>query len=369
MLNKIKYIVVVIVAVILSVKTAQAVTPTSVRRAAPTITPTPIKVVKPEGGINMSLTPIFINLTTEPGQTVNSSVKIRNNSNFTEYLHIRVAKFTAEAGGERLTIVDMAPEDQFNKWISFDQNQFVLGPLDTKTIHFTINVPKSAALGYYYALVFERLEENIPEIKSETYVVGAPVLPVLLDVHSPLAKREVQLVDVKTDKLFYEYLPVEFEVKVKNSGNIHVVPDGNIFIDWGGSKDIAILNVNTSKSNVLPQTTRVYTASWSDGMIVREEQRDEQGEFLRDKKGNKIIKTVTHFDKADRFRFGRYIAHVLLIYDNGQRDVPIEATVSFWVIPWKILLVSLVVLYFVIVGLKDTIVNQFKKFRSRFGRK
>jgi hypothetical protein len=26
-----------------------------------------------------------------------------------------------------------------------------------------------------------------------------------------------------------------------------------------------------------------------------------------------------------------------MVYDNGQRDVPMEATVSFWVIPWRLI--------------------------------
>lgn len=305
-------------------------------------TPTPMRIVKPTSGIDLSLTPVFINLTTDPGKKTESTVKIRNNNpNQTEYLHIRIAKFTSEVGGERPTIVDIGPEDEFARWISFNEDRFALAPLDTKVIKFTVSPPKNSALGYYYALVFERIEENIPENKKDPYVVGAPVLPVLLDVKSPQATRDLSMVDVRTDKIFYEYLPVEFEVKVKNSGNIHVVPDGNIFIDWGSKKDIAILSVNSSKSNILPQTTRVFTVGWNDGMIVREEQRDEQNEFLRDKKGNKVIKTVTHFDKADRFRIGKYTAHVLLIYDNGQRDIPLEASLSFWVFPWKIILLIL----------------------------
>jgi hypothetical protein len=26
-----------------------------------------------------------------------------------------------------------------------------------------------------------------------------------------------------------------------------------------------------------------------------------------------------------------------MVYDNGQRDIPMEATVSFWVIPWRLI--------------------------------
>ena len=32
---------------------------------------------------------------------------------------------------------------------------------------------------------------------------------------------------------------------------------------------------------------------------------------------------------------GKYTANLLLIFDNGQRDVPLESTITFWVFPWK----------------------------------
>jgi hypothetical protein len=38
-----------------------------------------------------------------------------------------------------------------------------------------------------------------------------------------------------------------------------------------------------------------------------------------------------------KVRFGHYTADLLAVYDNGQEDVPLEATVSFWVLPWRLL--------------------------------
>jgi hypothetical protein len=34
---------------------------------------------------------------------------------------------------------------------------------------------------------------------------------------------------------------------------------------------------------------------------------------------------------------GKYTAHMLLVYDNGERDIPIEAAVSFWIVPWRLI--------------------------------
>jgi hypothetical protein len=33
-----------------------------------------------------------------------------------------------------------------------------------------------------------------------------------------------------------------------------------------------------------------------------------------------------------------------MIYDNGSRDVPMDAYVSFWVVPWRIILYVLLII-------------------------
>jgi hypothetical protein len=72
---------------------------------------------------------------------------------------------------------------------------------------------------------------------------------------------------------------------------------------------------------------------------------------VRDGNGKEVLETTWDWSKADRFRIGKYTAHVLMIYDNGVRDIPMEAIVSFWVIPWKIIGVALLLLVFVGFGL------------------
>jgi ABC-type glycerol-3-phosphate transport system permease component len=40
-------------------------------------------------------------------------------------------------------------------------------------------------------------------------------------------------------------------------------------------------------------------------------------------------------------RFGKYTAKMLLVFDDGARDVPIEGVVSFWVIPWRLFIAAI----------------------------
>jgi hypothetical protein len=39
------------------------------------------------------------------------------------------------------------------------------------------------------------------------------------------------------------------------------------------------------------------------------------------------------------------------VYNDGQRDIPINGSVSFWVVPWKLILILLVIGAFVAIGI------------------
>jgi len=321
----------------------------------------PIPITPPDQptvGIDLTLSPVFFTLTTDPGKAVTTNVKVTNNNNITEYLQVQLVRFAPDEKGE-ITLFDLEPNDEFKNWISFSDEQFVIGPTETKIVKVTVDPPQDAALGYYYAVLISRIGQNIPG-KGQAVVAGSPALPLLLEVRSPNAKREAQLVDFKTTQMFYEYLPVTFEVTMKNTGNIHLAPSGDIFLDWGNAKNVAILPVNEGRGNVLPNTQRTYSTSWQDGFAVRQP-KTENGKEVLDKDGNPVFTTKYDFAKADKFRIGKYTARVIMVYDNGERDVPVEAKISFWVIPWKFILGGLVIVVIVLFGLKSIFSGLFKR--------
>ena len=123
---------------------------------------------------------------------------------------------------------------------------------------------------------------------------------------------------------------------------------GDVFITKGDSQ-VATLPINAEQGNILPNSYRIYTAGWVDGWPHNENVTNGD-KLVLDKRGNPKTHLVYANGKvgnatpaiAPHFRFGKYTAHLLAVYDNGTRDVPLEATVSFWVIPWRFLLGVLV---------------------------
>lgn len=326
-----------------------------------TKSPDSTKTEIPPAGINLTLSPTFITLSTDPGKSVTTQIRVTNNNNFVENLAMHIDKFEAADNGAQPLISEMTPSDTYKNWVNFEPNEFSLAPNETKVIKVTISPPGNSGLGYYYAFVVSRVNDMTYQ-KQGASVSGSPAVLTLLDVSSPETNRNAMLTSFTTTHMIYEYLPATFQVTVKNSGNIFLAPVGDVFIDSMRTKNIATLKVNPGFSNVLPNTSRTFTAQWNDGFAVRVP-KIENGKVVTDNKGNPEYTTKYDFSKANEFRFGKYTAHLVMVYNNGQRDVPMEATVSFWVIPWKILGAMLLIAILVLLGLRSVFWPQIKKLK------
>lgn len=294
----------------------------------------------PDSGLRLVTSPLPINLVTEPGTTVTTELKVKNGGTQRESLKIDLMKFNAYEDTGKPRLMEPESQDDFLKWVTFSEPSFSLDPEEWKTITATFTVPPTASFGYYYAFVFSRAQDIQNLDARQTAIVGGTAVLVLLEARVPGAQRAVEVSEFSVTKRFYEFLPTTFNIKLKNTGNVHIAPRGNIFIDRGNTQDIAILEVNSEKGNILPDSNRVFTATWSDGFPIYEE-KVEDGTTILDEQGNPTYQLTWNWQDASKLRFGKYQAKLLLIYDDGKRDIPIEGEVSFWVIPWRLILVAI----------------------------
>jgi hypothetical protein len=286
-----------------------------------------------DSGFNITTSPLPIRLTVEPGKTVTTDLRVKNSGRQPERIKVGLMKFGASGDLGRPDIKDREAGDDYFDWVKFGPQVFDAPPDQWMNVKMTIAVPKTAGLGYYYAVTFTRATN--PTSKNKTAVIGSTATLVLLDVGSGNAKRALELTSLSVDRKMYEFLPARFELKVHNSGNVHVVPSGSIFISRGGKK-VATLDVNAAQGNILPNSNRVFSLEWNDGFpLYRETLVDEKPAF--DKQGKPLRTLQWDFSKAAKLRFGHYAAKLVLTYNDGTRDVPLEGTLSFWVIPWRLL--------------------------------
>jgi hypothetical protein len=320
----------------------------------------------PTEGINLQISPLPIELTAKPGTSTSTDLRVRNVGTKTEKLQVRLLAVSEDNNGQ-VHLTNPSSTDEWVKWVSFDRQVFDAPSNQWQTIKMKVDVPKSAAFGYYFAVEYLRASDVSPQ-PGKAVAHGAVATFILLNADAKGAKRQAQIVSFSADKKSYEFLPANFTVKVKSTGNVHVAPYGNIFI-LKGSKQVDAIDVNSNRGNILPGGSRFFTSSWSNGFPVYQVKAGPDGQPLLDKKGQPQKTLKWDFSHANRLRFGHYTAHLVMVYDNGQRDVPMEAVVSFWVVPWRVVGILLVVGIFVVIGLWSSFGKIKKMVRKIRGKK
>jgi hypothetical protein len=290
------------------------------------------------GRLSLVTAPSPILLNAKPGQSVNATIQIRNTGSQTEHLKTNLLKFSATSDAGAPQLLDRQPGDDYFDWVHFSQPSFTLTPSQAIQEIVTIDVPSTAAFGYYYAVTFSRVNQTTDQPIA---VRGSTATLVLLNVESPNAKRDLKLRSFSVDHPWYEFLPVRFQATIQNDGNTHVAPRGNIIITRG-SEPGSVVEINDTLGNILPHSSRTFMADWTAGFPVWEP-ITQDGNVVR-KNGAPVQQLTWQLDHADQLRFGRYTAHLVMVYDNGSRDVPLEASVTFWVIPWRLILAALLIL-------------------------
>ncbi len=293
----------------------------------------PALAATPNSGINLQISPLPIELSVKPGESISTDLRVRNGGNQTEKLQVRVLKVTEDDNG-LVHFSEPQKTDEWASWISFSRTVIDAPPNDWQTVHMTVNLPKDAAFGYYFAVEYLRASAELPQ-PGQAVARGAVATFILLSADNPNAKREAKVVSFTASHKLYEFLPINFVAKIRSTGNVHVAAHGNVFINKG-SKQVGSVEINAAQGNVLPASSRYFSTGWDDG-FPHYEAVLKDGQAVLDKKGQPVRSLRWDFSKVNRLRFGHYSAHLFMIYDNGQRDVPIEASLSFWVVPWRIL--------------------------------
>ncbi len=283
-----------------------------------------------EGEFYLQVSPSPLVTTLKPGQKAVLDLKVRNAGTEIEKLTIAPHSFKMKNDG-KIELNDVATPE-IAGWLNFSAKDFTVAPGQLFEQKVTIEIPKEAGFSYSFAFLIKRADAD-PDITKGQELKGQVAVFALLNIDRPGAKRELQIETISSEAGIYEYLPATLKLRLKNTGNTIVQPAGDVFIQRGTNDETPIdtLAVNKNASYILPDTTRELLVEWSNGFPATK----------KDSSGNEYLDW--NWQNLANIRIGHYTAKAIVIYNDGQRDIPIVAEVGFWVIPWKILLGILLV--------------------------
>lgn len=190
---------------------------------------------------------------------------------------------------------------ELSTWVSYTNDPIVIKPHSTVDVPVKISVPTNATPGSHFGALFATVDP--PRLRESGAGVGYEVGALISIRIAGDALESARIREFSTEKLLNSSVNVKFLVRVENPGKVLIRPHGPLEITNMFGKRVGFLTVNDSLAGVFPGDTRAFNAVW----------------------------------QSDELAFGRYQAIVGLAYGDPGHISTVSGTVSFWVLPIKVL--------------------------------
>lgn len=264
--------------------------------------------------LSLTLTPPLIQVGIARGYEWKSSIRFVNGNPHPITIYARVVPFSpdGETGNAKFPAITNPQNIQgtLASWIEVPKGAIAVREDSTADIPVRIRIPDDAPPGGHYAAILvgtepDRLEEGKSGVAVGSMLASLVFVRVPGEVVEAGSIRDFYAVDT-----FLERPDARFVVRFENTGNVHVLPRGEISIRnmWGKERGKILVNDADGFGNVLPGSTRKFEFEWT--------------------------------GEENAFEFGRYTALATLSFgEDGSKTVYREAV--FWVVPWKPILLTL----------------------------
>jgi hypothetical protein len=270
-----------------------------------------------QSALSLSISPTLFDMSANPTQEWTSMIRIINPNPYEITVFANPVNFAPQGEGGQgmfLPIINEETNGQtIAEWIDITREAIVIKAEQATELPFVIKVPEGAPPGGHFAALLIGTkppdDDGIIQVKTSQIVTSLVFLKVTGDIIESGSIRSFRTTERLLDKP-----EATFELRFENKGNVHILPRGEIKIlnMWGQVRGILPVNRVAMFGNVLPDSVRQYTFTWT-------------GEW----------------SFAD---MGRYTALATLSYGEDGRQFA-HHEIAFWVIPWKILGVVLFVLF------------------------
>lgn len=295
-------------------------------------------------GQALEIAPPVLTLTANPGDTINTQIQLRDVSTSPLIVSSAINDFAAQGeSGEPKIDVDNAETSPYSirAWVKAFP-QLNMKSQETQKLPVVINIPKNAAPGGYWGVV--RFTASPPGIDGQGVSLAASLGSLVFIRVNGDAKESMSIEQFyasepgkDTSASLFESTPLDFVLRIKNSGTVHEQPVSQVLVKDMFGKDVGAVNINLDGKNVLPGSIRKFSAPLDKGTL------------------------------GTRALFGKYTAEITTTYGSGTSKQTVVQKIDFWVIPYRLIILviaGLILLFFIL----RTVIRNYNRRITRRAR-
>lgn len=216
-----------------------------------------------KGGVTIS--PPFQDITVLPNQTlVPQNFAVSNNNDAPVTFDLSTVDMGAldDTGGVVFSGLTADYQQKYGlaKWLQLDRPTVTVAAHATQSVNFSIINDSTLGPGGHYGAIVVKPQGGSATSKNQVSL--NPQAATLLFVRKVGGEvYGLNFVGGTTGTSWWQ-LPRQLTIKLKNTGNVHVVPRGFALIEDSHGNQIGKGIINQDSSLILPERTRDYTISW-----------------------------------------------------------------------------------------------------------
>jgi hypothetical protein len=280
-----------------------------------------------QSDLSIGVAPTAKTLKMQPGETYTDKLVFWNLSQEADTYKIYVSGFEQIENQPGTAIILTPEEDEIapysaSKWFTTEKDTIYLEPNKNIELEYTITVPQDATKGEFNAEIFLISESSTQQNITAAFANLAAGTPFLIQIGDEFVEN-AELLRFVSDKKIYEKIDITFLTKIKNLGDTHITPTGEIIVENIFKQEVARIPFNKNNQSLLRDNIGNYEDYWN------------QSSYLSPNKA---------------LALGPLTAKLLVTYRSIQPGFAVlNGETTFWIIPWKIIIAILVITILVII--------------------
>lgn len=248
-------------------------------------------------------------------------------STITYYVHVSSFKQIQNQPG---SAIFLSPQDDAqnlysaSNWVTLEKNVLELVPSRNVTVAYTITVPEDTTMGEYSIEIYFSSEEAEKQDITATYGVLSSGIPILVTVGDDWAES-AEILDFYSAKKIYEKPNfTTLLTRIQNLGDTHITPKGDIVLTNIFKKEVGRIHFNEQNQSLLRDSNGTYESVWD----------------------------LEKYINDGQLALGPITAETFILYRHTNPGFSVlSATTTFWIIPWKLIimvLIAIITLYVIL---------------------
>jgi len=279
---------------------------------------------------DFTLGPGKIELFLNPGESVTRNLLITNRLGRPMKFRVELEDFTGSSTGERAAVLlgNKRSPYSLRDFLHPEIWEFTLSHGERMVLPVTVTIPQEMEPGGLYGSVListspseDFLEREEEKAKGQVRLVARVGALFFVRVKGKVKEEgRLEKFDTVNSKKFYQSGPIYFSIYYRNTGNVHLDPYGIIEVKNILGRKIGEIEIEPYFA--MPNSLRYREVKWDRKLGI-----------------------------------GRYTATLFL--NRGYNNIIDTAKITFWILPWKIILIT-AALFFIIIFVVWWIATHFE---------